>query len=118
MNSSIIYVQHAVREEHHVFTCKEIPGLLVVSNDLRVAYDDVAPSVRLLLKLNMGLECEVTPVETFERFLSKYGQDLELPTPIGSKLPLTPSMEEEAAMPLQHIYESDQGYGYAISAVA
>lgn len=55
--------------EWHIFTSADVPGLYVASRDAQAAYDDVAPSIQALLRLNEGVECEVRAEQSFADFL-------------------------------------------------
>ena len=57
-------------EAWHVFTSEQITGLFVVSKDPETAYNDVATSIALLLRLNEGVKCRVRPELTFNEFLN------------------------------------------------
>lgn len=59
-------------EGWHVFSSTELPGLYVASMDAREAYEDVAPSLEKLLKLNAGITCSVKPECSFEEFLKQH----------------------------------------------
>lgn len=53
----------------HVFSSSEVAGLYVASQDPERAYNDVACSIRMLLKLNEGLECDVVNELSFPDFV-------------------------------------------------
>lgn len=54
----------------HVFTSSELPGLYVASHDAETAYNDVAPSIEMLLRLDEGVECTIRPELPFQQFVS------------------------------------------------
>lgn len=54
----------------HVFTADELPGLYVASQDAETAYNDVAPSIEMLLLLDEGVECTIRPELPFSAFVS------------------------------------------------
>lgn len=39
-------------EDLHVFTCKELPGLLIAHKDYKTAYDDVPLAIEKLIELD------------------------------------------------------------------
>lgn len=53
----------------HIFQSDELPGLYVASTDAEAAYNDIAPSIELLLKLNAGIECKAFPEMPFREFV-------------------------------------------------
>lgn len=52
----------------HVFTSEDLPGLYIASKDDEAAYRDVAEGIKLLVRLDYGMECEVSPAMTPEEF--------------------------------------------------
>ena len=54
----------------HVFQADEMPGLYVASRDPAKAFDDVALSIKTLVRLDTGVECTVTPEKPFKEFLN------------------------------------------------
>jgi hypothetical protein len=69
-NRSSISVRYKYADGWHVFQSDDVPGLYVASPDAAAAFDDLAPSIKLLLKLNDGIDCEVTPEQPFREFLA------------------------------------------------
>lgn len=58
----------------HIFQSDELPGLYVASRDPRKAYDDVALSIKTLVKLDEGVDCEVVPEKSFHEFVASMKQ--------------------------------------------
>lgn len=54
----------------HIFRSDDVVGLYVAHKDAERAYNDVAGSIQLLLKLNEGIDCKVVPELTFKEFLT------------------------------------------------
>ena len=65
-----ICVRYMNAEGWHVFQSDELPGLMVANKDARVAFDDVGPSIKLLLELDEGINCNVHQEMSFEEFLN------------------------------------------------
>lgn len=93
---TFIKVQYRFVDGHHMFTSDDIDGLLVVSKDAETAYRDVAPSIKLLLKMNEGIDCEVEPAMSFHDFLACSGQEEE---DVTEPPPLVLSDREYCLMP-------------------
>ena len=66
---AFIKIQYSFTQGHHVFTSDDIDGLLVVSEDAETAYRDVAPSIKKMLKVKEGIECEIEPAMSFREFI-------------------------------------------------
>jgi hypothetical protein len=64
----VIRVNYKYVEGWHVFTSEEVFGLYVANKDPERAYNGVATSIQLLLELNEGIKCEVSPEFTFQGF--------------------------------------------------
>lgn len=64
-----ICVEYKFVDGWHVFASEALPGLYVASQDAKKAFDDVAPSIQMLLKLDEGIDCEVETEPGFEEFL-------------------------------------------------
>jgi hypothetical protein len=56
----------------HVFTSEALPGLYVASEDPERAYDDVAGAIALLVELDTGIACQVTPELPFAEFVESH----------------------------------------------
>ena len=54
----------------HVFQADDMPGLYVASKDAAKAFNDVAQSIRTLVRLDTGVECTVTPERSVKEFLA------------------------------------------------
>jgi hypothetical protein len=54
-----IRVDRQVREGWHIYTSKQLPGLLVVSKDERKAYGDLPSVIETLISADFGIECRV-----------------------------------------------------------
>lgn len=67
--SAEVVVTRKVREGWYVYTCKELPGLFVASQDDEVAYNDVPKSIHLLLQLDYGIDCVVSHKVEYDEFL-------------------------------------------------
>jgi hypothetical protein len=66
--STDFVVKRRVRDGWYVYTCDTLPGLLVAGNDDRIAYEDVTNSIRMLLKLDHGVDCVVTHKVSYAEF--------------------------------------------------
>lgn len=53
----------------HIFASDQLPGLYVASQDARQAFDDVVPSIRMLLKLDEDIDASVEAELSFGEFL-------------------------------------------------
>jgi len=62
------YKYHA--QGWYVFEADELPGLYVASRDAKKAFDDVAPAIKMLLKLNEGIDCTIVPALSFDDFIA------------------------------------------------
>lgn len=67
--STSINVQHKYRDGWHVFYSDDMPGLYVASDDPRKAYDDIAPSIEKLIKLDTGVSVTAKPQLSFDEWL-------------------------------------------------
>ena len=72
---AFIKIQYSFTQGRHVFTSDDIDGLLVVSEDAETAYRDLAPSIKKLLKMKEGIECEIEPAMSFKEFVSHSTHD-------------------------------------------
>jgi hypothetical protein len=68
--STVVIVNRKERDGWFVYTSDDIPGLYVASHDDQVAYDDLPASIRLLVKLNHGIECQVFHTVPYAEFVS------------------------------------------------
>jgi hypothetical protein len=67
--STDLRVMRRVRDGWYVYTCDELPGLLVAGQDDKIAYEDVPESIRVLIKLDHGIDCLVTHKVPYAEFL-------------------------------------------------
>ena len=58
----------------HIFQSNELPGLYVASRDAKKAYDDVALSIKTLVMLDEGVDCDVVPEKSFHEFVASVKQ--------------------------------------------
>jgi hypothetical protein len=58
--STEVMVKRRARDGWFVYTCDELPGLFVASQDDRAAYEDVPRSIETLFRLDHGIDCVVT----------------------------------------------------------
>lgn len=80
MSMVAIQVKYEFIDGHHVFTSNDINELLVVSNDPKTAFDDVALSIQTILELSKGITCVASPMQFFSDFINKT-KDEEEATP-------------------------------------
>ncbi len=64
-----VCVRYKYVDGWHVFSSDDVAGLYVASTDAEKAFNDIGPSIELLLKLNEGIECVVKPEFQFSEFL-------------------------------------------------
>ena len=79
-----VCVKYKYVDGWHVFASDDVEGLYVASKDAKLAFDDVGPSITLLLKLNEGIECVVKPEMPFANFL-RFLKEAEQKTQIGKR---------------------------------
>jgi len=67
---SFFAVKYAKIDGAHFFTAHHelSQGLCVGHHDLKTAFDEATLQLKMLLKENHGLECDVEPALTFEQF--------------------------------------------------
>lgn len=94
-----ICVRYKHAEGWHVFQSDELPGLLVANKDARIAFDDVGPSIKMLLKLDEGIDCNVIQEMSFEEFLNVARGKAALPESEGDR-PLVLSDKRFMVVPL------------------
>lgn len=66
---------------YHVFTSEDVRGLYVASKDPKKAFDQVAPTLAMLLERKLGAACEVLTAETFDEFMRRCRSDTRTPMP-------------------------------------
>lgn len=67
--STVVIVTRKERDGWFVYTSDDIPGLYVANRDDRVAYNDIPASIRLLVKLNDGIDCQVSHAVSYTEFV-------------------------------------------------
>ena len=70
-----VSVKYQHSDSWHIFSSRDIPGLYVASQDPKKAYDDVGPSIQLLLELNEGIKCRVSAVLPYADFVARMRGD-------------------------------------------
>jgi hypothetical protein len=66
-----ITVRRRLRDGWYIYTCDAIPGLFVASKDDREAYEDVPTAIKLLFRLDFGVEVSVANKVNYDSFFSK-----------------------------------------------
>ncbi len=69
--TTLIEIEYFERDGWHVFSSHHIPGLYVAHTNLQTAYDDVATSIEMCIKLNLDIDVEVEPLVAFEDFMAQ-----------------------------------------------
>jgi hypothetical protein len=69
--STVVVVNRKERDGWFVYTSDDIPGLYVASHDDQIAYDDLPASIRLLVKLNDGIECRISYTVPYTEFVKR-----------------------------------------------
>ena len=54
----------------HIFQSGDLPGMYVASRDAERAYNDIAPSIELLVQLDEGVTCKAIPEMSFREFIA------------------------------------------------
>ena len=67
--SAEVVVRRKVQDGWQVYTCDQIPGLFVASEDDKAAYNDLPASIRALLILDFGIECVVSHKLSYAEFV-------------------------------------------------
>lgn len=67
--AAAIQVSYKFCDGYHVFKSDQLKELCVASKDPEVAFRDVTASIKLILKLTMGIDCEVEALQSFEEFI-------------------------------------------------
>lgn len=82
-----ICVDYKFVDGWHVFASEGMLGLYVASQDAQKAFDDVGPSIQMLLKLDEGIDCTVESELDFDEFLemAKSENDGERPLVMSGK---------------------------------
>jgi hypothetical protein len=66
-----ISVRRRLREGWYIYTCEAIPGLFIASKDDRKAYEDVPKAIKLLFRLDWGVEVSVAHKVGYDAFFGK-----------------------------------------------
>lgn len=74
-----ILVDYQVIDGWHVFTSTQVKGLYVAHPDQRMAYDAIGPTIEKLLAENERVLATVSPALTFDAFLERVRQHVEMP---------------------------------------
>lgn len=74
-----ILVDYQVIDGWHVFTSTQVKGLYVAHPDQRMAYDAIGPTIEKLLAENERVLATVSPALTFDAFLERVRQRVEMP---------------------------------------
>jgi hypothetical protein len=87
-----ICVRYKFVDGWHVFQSEDVDGLYVASTDARKAFEDVAPSIELLMKLNEGVQCKAVPAMELRDFVATLRQQMrvaEVPVTSDKRFVLT-----------------------------
>ncbi len=76
-----IEVQYRFIDGYHVFTSEDVYGLYVASKNPETAFGNVTASIKKLIKLNHGLDIEMSPAKTYREFLNALTGEPEVPHP-------------------------------------
>jgi hypothetical protein len=70
MNASVTIVEVEIqRKDGYVFAnSKDVPGLHLCSQDPQVVAQSIIPAIKMLFKLNRGLDVEVVPAADIDAF--------------------------------------------------
>ena len=55
-----VHVHYELVDGWHVFRSEDVDGLYIASPDRERAFNDVAPAIEMLMKLNKGIDCTAT----------------------------------------------------------
>ena len=69
--STEVVVTRKARDGWFVYTCDDLPGLYVAHQNDQVAYDDIPEAIRLLVKLNEGIDCLVSHTVSYAEFVER-----------------------------------------------
>lgn len=75
---SSVCVRYKFVDGWHVFQSEDVDGLYVASTDAREAFEDVAPSIELLMKLNEGVNCKAVPAMELRDFVATLRRERHL----------------------------------------
>lgn len=68
--NKLICIRYKFIDNWHVFESNDIIGLYIANKDLKIAYEDIIPSIKLLCKLDQNIECEITGLVSYDEFLN------------------------------------------------
>lgn len=66
-----IQVVRRIRSGWHVYTCDALPGLYIASKNDKKAYNDVPAAIRMLFKLDFGVEVCVHHKTDYASFMAQ-----------------------------------------------
>ena len=67
--ATTVVVDYSFQDGYHVFTSKDVYGLLVASKEISKAITDLAPTIETLVRLNHGISVRADMTEEFGEFL-------------------------------------------------
>ena len=71
--STEVNVRRKVKDGWFVYTCDQLPGLYVAHMDDKVAYNDLPNAIATLLRLDLGVDFQVTHKLSYADFLRRVG---------------------------------------------
>ncbi len=74
-----IKVCYKYADDWHVFTSDDLPGLYVAHQNAEVAYNDVTLSIKTLIRLSTGADCDIQPQVPFREFVTTIRKNLQQP---------------------------------------
>jgi len=69
--SAEVVVTRKVRDGWFVYTCEDLPGLYVAHQDDQIAYNDLPLAIKLLVKLDEGIDCAVSHAVPYAEFVKQ-----------------------------------------------
>lgn len=76
--STELVVKRKAHEGWFVYTCDELPGLFVASQNDRTAFDDLPASIQKLVKLDHGVDCVVTHKLPYSDLIARWDWQLSM----------------------------------------
>lgn len=70
-----IEVRYRLVEGMHIFDSAQMPGFYVAHRDPKRAFDDIAPTIEKLVRLDNAIECKVTAEIPFSQFIGNVRAD-------------------------------------------
>ncbi len=107
--SAEVVVRRKVQDGWQVYTCDQMPGLFVASEDDKAAYNDLPASIRALLFLDFGIDCVVSHKLGYAEFVQnmRFGERAR-----AAVAEQTADLMDEAAdmisFTLQHVAEGQR----------